>query len=201
MRGILALGASLLFASAVVAQVQQSELRKPSDFDGITDQKARSVALFEEMTKVITSPRCINCHPRDDHPRQGDDMHLHRPAVVRGVDDTGAPGLHCDTCHGQEQTAFVGSPGSIPGHEGWRLAPLSMAWIGFTHKEICEELKDPKRNGNRSLADIVNHHLTEPLVASSWQHGDVNRTPLPADHATFGALTRAWVDSGAACPD
>lgn len=201
MRGILPLVTSLLFASTVLAQVPEAGLRKPADFDGITDQRARSMALFEEMSKIITSPRCMNCHPRDDHPRQGDDMHLHRPTVVRGAEDSGAPGLHCAVCHGKQQTAFVGSKGSIPGHQPWRLAPLSMGWIGLTHREICEELKDPKRNGNRSLADIVTHHLTDELVGSAWHHGEVDRASLPGDQEAFGALTRAWVESGAACPD
>ena len=50
-------------------------------FDTITDQAARSVALFEEAGKVIQHPRCVNCHPAGDRPLQGDDSHPHVPWV------------------------------------------------------------------------------------------------------------------------
>ena len=38
-------------------------LKPVSAFARITDEKARSVALFVEAARVITSPRCMNCHP------------------------------------------------------------------------------------------------------------------------------------------
>ena len=38
-------------------------LKPVSAFASVTDEKARSVALFVEAAKVITSPRCMNCHP------------------------------------------------------------------------------------------------------------------------------------------
>lgn len=200
MRFIL-LPASLLLAGVALAQAPQQALRKPADFEGIADQKAKSVALFEEMSRIITSPRCMNCHPRDNIPRQGDDMHLHRPAVARGAEDAGIAGLHCTACHGQQKTAFLGSKGSIPGHQPWRLAPLSMGWVGLSRGEICQQLKDLKRNGGRSLEDIVKHHATDQLVESAWHNGEVNRASLPGDQKAFAELTRAWVDTGAACPD
>jgi hypothetical protein len=46
-------------AQPVVAQ----ELRPASSFGSIADQRARSIALFEEAGKVLQHPRCVNCHP------------------------------------------------------------------------------------------------------------------------------------------
>ena len=66
---------------ALLAREAPPALRGPSAFAGIKNQDARSVALFQEMGKVIQSPRCINCHPRTDRPLQGDDMHPHVPAI------------------------------------------------------------------------------------------------------------------------
>jgi hypothetical protein len=66
-----------------IAQVSES-LRPPSAFTDIADRAARSRALFAEAAKVITSPRCMNCHPAGDSPSQGDDEHVHRPAAFRG---------------------------------------------------------------------------------------------------------------------
>jgi hypothetical protein len=51
-----------------------AELRDVNSFAGIADQTIRSRALFQEAAKVITSPRCMNCHPADDHPTQGNDL-------------------------------------------------------------------------------------------------------------------------------
>jgi hypothetical protein len=125
----------LLWTGAASAEIDG--LREPADFAGIADATERSVAIFEEMSKVITHPRCINCHPIEGGPRQGDDM---RPHV-------------------------------------------------------------PPRNGGRSLEDIHHHHLTDALVLNSWRTHGVGRTPLPGNPEVFAELTRAWIDTGAACPD
>jgi hypothetical protein len=52
MRFTLLLVTSLRLAGSVLAQVPQTSLRKPADFDGMTDQRAKSIAHFEEMSKV-----------------------------------------------------------------------------------------------------------------------------------------------------
>ena len=75
-----------------VAQAQSRDLREASSFSAITEQAARSQALFTEAAKVLTSPRCMNCHPAGDHPTQGNDMHVHAPTADRKVGS-------CQTCH------------------------------------------------------------------------------------------------------
>src|SRR4051812_7307305 len=84
----------VLFASpfAQVAAQSPNELRAPSDFANIPDTAARSKAFFNESAKVITSPRCMNCHPAGNHPLQGDDKHVHEPPVERGAGGTGVAG-------------------------------------------------------------------------------------------------------------
>ena len=72
-------------ADAVLAEMaQRTSLRPVSAFSTISDRNARSVALFEEAGKVITHPRCANCHPVST-PAQGDDRHPHSPPVTRGI--------------------------------------------------------------------------------------------------------------------
>ena len=197
----------LLFASFLVftipsAYAQQNDLKTPEAFRDIGDAKQRSATLFEEMTKVITHPRCMNCHPVDDNPRQGDDRHIHVPPMVRWDDsDFGPPGLRCSSCHSVKDIKFSGMTGTIPGHDPWRLAPKSMGWIGLTHAEICQQLKDPKRNGGRNLEAIIEHHATDKLVGSAWHSSDKSRTPAPGSQEIFAALTKAWVETGAVCPN
>ncbi|SMF18881.1 hypothetical protein SAMN06265365_10330 [Tistlia consotensis] len=174
-------------------------LKSVEDFAGIADQRQRSLALFQEIGKVVTHPRCVNCHPRGDSPLQGDDGHLHQPPVQRGEADFGVAGMHCNTCHGTQNVAFLAKPGSIPGHEPWMLAPKTMAWEGKSLGEICTQLKDPARNGNRSLAEIQDHMANDGLVGWGWHPGP-GRTPVPGTQKQFGELVKAWIDSGAACP-
>lgn len=186
--------------TATAALAAGAELRRPEAFDGIQDKTERSVALFNEMAKVITHPRCMNCHPADNIPRQGDERRIHRPLLVRGGEASFGPaGLHCNSCHGAENVAVPGQGRDIPGHEPWQLAPASMAWIGLSVPEICAELKDPARNGNRSLADIHKHNSTDGLVGWGWHPGK-GREPAPGTQEIFGDLTQAWIDTGAACP-
>src|SRR6187549_2939506 len=101
-----------------------------ASFSDIADQGERSRALFHEIAKVITHPRCMNCHPAEDRPLQGDDRHEHLPPVPRGEAGLGVPGLACSSCHTERNFTLVGvgtSYKSIPGHPRWQLAPVEMA--------------------------------------------------------------------------
>ena len=179
----------------VLPPVGPGELRAPEAFAAIADRTERSRALFLEATRVMLHPRCANCHPSDDSPRQRDDGQLHDPPVARGEGDKGVPGLQCTSCHQDTNLALA----RVPGAPEWHLAPLKMAWIGHSPGAICEQVKDPERNGGKTLAQIVDHSAHDKLVAWGWAPGS-GRTPAPGDQARFGALVAAWVESGAACP-
>ena len=189
-------GAGLLACfMSCAAFAQPTDLRTPQSFDSITDKTARSKAIFQEAGKVIMSPRCQNCHPNGDRPTQGNDMHLHLPMVVRGPADMGATALRCMTCHQGANFA----PAGVPGNPKWHLAPLSMAWQGKSLGQICAQIKDTKRNGGKTLAQISEHMGHDDLVGWAWNPG-ANRTPAPGTQAQFGQLIEAWIASGAACP-
>lgn len=171
-------------------------LRPPSAFAHLTDPTARGQALFTELAAVLASPRCANCHPTDDAPRQGDDSRPHEPPVVRGPADQGAPGLECTTCHPATNPALA----AIPGAPGWHLAPRSMGWLGRTPAELCRALVDPAQNGGRTPDALVEHVSHDALVGWAWAPGG-GRTPAPGTQAELGALARAWADAGAPCPE
>lgn len=175
-----------------------AELRPVSSFAAIGERQARAAALFTEAGKVLQHPRCVNCHPRTDRPLQGDAMQLHQPPVVRGKDGHGPVAMECRSCHGTknfEATTTV----TIPGHGNWHLAPISMAWEGRSLREICLQIKDPKRNGGKSMKQMVEHMAHDSLVGWGWQPG-TGRTPAPGTQSQFGELIQAWVDTGAHCP-
>jgi hypothetical protein len=77
-----ALPANVLTAYAV-SGVASDNLGSVESFSSISDPAARSTAYFTELGKVLTSPRCLNCHPAGDRPRQGDTARLHQPPVER----------------------------------------------------------------------------------------------------------------------
>jgi hypothetical protein len=192
--GALAIIGIRLAVSAATPQPAAS-LKPVSDFASIVNERQRSIALFTEAGKVVTSARCLNCHPLGDRPAQGNDGHPHMPLVVRGVDGFGAVGMRCTTCHGPENFDAA----RLPGHPAWHLPPIEMAWAGKSLGEICKQIKDPKRNGGMSMEQLVHHMAKDSLVGWGW-HPGAGRTPAPGTQAEFGDLIKAWADSGAACP-
>jgi hypothetical protein len=119
----------LLCCTAVVGSVAGSAqtsntLQPPSAFVSISDASERSRAIFAEAAKVLTHPRCMNCHPATDRPLQGNDMHPHEPLVTRETS--------CVTCHTDRNFTVMerASYRSIPGHPRWMVAPIEMAWEG-----------------------------------------------------------------------
>lgn len=190
---VLVLRAGLL----VDATAQSSDgLRSPASFSSIADESQRSQAYFTELGKVLTHPRCLNCHPVGDRPRQGEHGRLHQPPVERGPDGFGSAGLRCPICH--LEVNFDAA--RVPGHPQWHLAPFEMGWQGKSLHDICIQIKDPARNGGRSLADLVHHIGDDTLVGWAWAPG-FGREPAPGTQKEAGALVEAWANSGAACPD
>ena len=149
--------------------------------------------MFEAIASVVMHPRCINCH-QDQSPRQGDARTVHVPLVVRGKDGHGAPTQPCQTCHQTTNTA----DGFVPGVEDWHLAPLSMLWEGRSKEQICEQIKDPARNGGRRTGEqVIEHMKTDPLVLWAWAPG--RRTTPPLSHEKFVEALEAWVQAGMPC--
>jgi hypothetical protein len=196
---ILLAGAVTIVAVGMAVSAAQPDpaqtLRSVQAFASVADEKERSLALFQEAGKVITHARCMNCHPAGDRPAQGDDRHPHTPLVVRGVDNFGAVGMRCTTCHGPANFDAAG----IPGHPEWHVAPIEMAWVGKSLGQICQQIKDPARNGGKSMEELIHHMSEDSLVGWGW-HPGVGREPAPGTQQEFGALIKAWVDTGAVCP-
>jgi hypothetical protein len=151
-------------------------------------------ASFDPIGSVVMHPRCINCH-QDKSPRQGDARTVHQPLVVRGKDGHGAPTQPCQTCHQATNTA----DGFVPGVATWHLAPLSMLWEGRSKQQICEQMRDPARNGGRRTGkQVIEHMKSDPLVLWAWTPG-AGRTTPPLSHEKFVEALEAWVSAGMPC--
>lgn len=159
--------------------------------------KETSSAAFEAMMPVLRHPRCMNCHSKGDFPRQGDDSHPHIMDIRRGPGGQGVNGVQCSTCHQDHNLAGIHMP---PGAPGWELPSpvMPMIWEGLSDQQLCELLKDPKQNGHRTIAQIVEHMHT-PLVLWGWNPGE-GRTAIPYPEQRFMENVRVWAQNGAACP-
>jgi hypothetical protein len=151
--------------------------------------------LFTPIADVLRHPRCMNCHPRDDRPRQGNDAHIHQQNVVRGDDNLGFVNMRCTSCHGEENNQASG----VPGAPTWHLAPLSMGWQGLTNPQLCAVLKDEKLNGGKTVAALVEHMTNDKLVLWGWTPGG-KRDPVSTPHATFVTHLTRWASASAPCP-
>jgi hypothetical protein len=181
---------------------EPAPLREAASFESIADPSERALAMFEEAGKVIQHPRCVNCHPKGDSPLQGMEMKVHQPPVTRGEGGMGAPGMMCTTCHGPANVDVVAQAEtlkSIPGDPAWHLAPIEMAWEDKSLGEICAQIKDPERNGGKTMDELVEHMAHDGLVGWGWNPG-AGREPAPGSQAVFGELIRRWAADGAPCP-
>lgn len=192
------LAAAVLTAAATAGPAGEDArgLRSPADFASIPDPAERSAALFAEAGKALLHPRCVNCHPAGDSPLQGEDGRLHEPPVTRGRGGSGIVGMQCSACHTDENF----DPGRVPGAPHWMLAPRQMAWEGLTLAELCAQLRDPERNGGRTLDELTEHFAEDELVGWGWSPG-AGREPAPGSQRALGELIRAWAETGAACPE
>ena len=158
---------------------------------------AAAAAAFEALVPALRNPRCMNCHSTGDYPRQGDDSHPHTMDIRRGPNGDGVNAVKCSSCHQDRNMVGIHTP---PGAPGWHLPSpaMPMIWEGLSDRGLCELLKDPKQNGNRTVAQIV-QHMSTPLVFWGWHPGD-GRTPIAMPQQLFLAKVSEWATKGAACP-
>lgn len=160
----------------------------------------KSKQAFDKMMAVLTHKRCVNCHPNDNIPKQGEDSHPHYFGLQRGKSNHGYEALECNTCHQSENNAYSG----VPGAPEWSLAPASMKWEGLTRIEIAKSMMDPERNGGRTPEEIM-HHLTEhALVLWAWTPGvnaeGIAREKPPVSKEDYIKAVKEWFEEGAVIP-
>ena len=160
-----------------------------------TATAAESVAAWEKIATVVEHPRCLNCH-QVESPRQGDSRRLHVPLVVRGEDNMGVTGMRCTTCH--SQTGNNPTSG-VPGAPGWSLAPLEQNWQGLSSGDICRQVRDPKRNGNKDAEKMITHFADDELVGYGW-HPGAGREAVPMPRAELVEHVKTWLAGGSECP-
>ena len=187
------MAASSVMLSAAVAQQTAGEA---------SSSRSQGLEAWAKIHEVFSHPRCANCHVDDGRPRwsgpsYGDEARYHGMFVGGDPDQMlGKPGLMCTTCHSVENADVPHGP---PGAEVWFLAPKEFVWFEKSSAEICEQVKDPARNGGRSMTDLETHVAEDHLVAWGWKPGP-GREPAPYSAAETAANISVWAANGAPCP-
>ena len=162
---------------------------------GAQADPAPVTADFLVVARMLQSPRCQNCHPVGDAPLVGDNGRRHAMNVSRRSPPSGLP---CATCHRTGNAPVANGPPGVP---GWHMpsADLPMVFEGRTPRALCEQLKDPARNGGKSLEALREHFASDPIVLWGWSPGP-GRTLPPMPHAELVKHVGDWIAAGAPCP-
>lgn len=163
--------------------------------------KEQGIAAYDTIHQVLQHPRCRNCHPGSDQPLQGDEGRVHDQNVQRGPEGKGAVGMNCTTCHGPANPPASYGEHAPPGEpKPWAMPPadMKMVFVGMSPADLCEQLKDPARNGHKDMK-ALREHWEDPLVKWGWNPGG-NRAPVSIPHDKLVAAFETWAAAGAPCP-
>lgn len=105
--------------------------------------------------------------------------------------------MRCGSCHSEQGN---NEASRVPGASDWKMPPRERAWAAMSIGEMCRTLKDPKKNGRRSLRGIIKHFEDDPLTHWGWDPGGT-RESVPMPHDVFLEFAEEWVRTGAHCPD
>lgn len=192
---------------------QKSEDKKAKPIVKAVGKEA-ALAQWAKVYTVLSHPRCANCHVgKDNRPRWsgphykysfGVDQDWSYHAMNINGGKASAPGgiregsqtLPCTTCHMQSNSPTHHGP---PGAPIWALAPVEMEWWKKSSPQICAQIKDPARNGKRTLEQVAHHIEHDALVRWGWNPGP-GRQPAPLSAQETAFALRVWAKSGAPCP-
>ncbi|MEW6640981.1 MAG: hypothetical protein AB1586_10790 [Pseudomonadota bacterium] len=158
--------------------------------------------LWSKIYEVFSHPRCANCHVGPDNvpiwsgSSYGPKPRPHGMNINAGMSRIGAETIACGTCHGLHNSQVPHGP---PGAQEWLLPPPDMQWFGKSSAEICAQIKDPARNGGRTIDKIAEHIAQSEVVHWGWAPGP-GREPAPSSAAQLVEFVREWGAAGAPCP-
>lgn len=176
--------------------------------------ESEGLAAFSRIFEVVSHPRCANCHVgKDNIPRwsgpsyapfpPGQDWKYHGMNINAGESRIGNETIPCSTCH--QTTDDLESEPHAPPHFGidWALAPVEFEWFGKSENFVCNQLKDPERNGGRDWMGLA-HHLVDdaghrgPVLWGWSPSGGREAAPYSLQEHVDDVLK--WGVAGQPCP-
>jgi len=167
--------------------------------------REEGLAAFSRIYEVASHPRCSNCHVGADNrpmwsgPSYGE-TRPHGMNVNAGESRIGAETLPCSTCHAYRDTLNDVPHAAPQVAMSWKLAPVEAAWFGRSLVEICEQLRDPERNGDRDMLALAAHLDHDLILHWAWTPGG-GREPAPYSLQEHVDDILIWGVAGMPCPE
>ena len=187
---------SILSVSAIAETAV--EINPPAE-GSVTREEG--LAAWSRIYEVASHPRCSNCHVGSDNipmwsgPSFGEPQ-KHGMHIDANITRIGAGKLMCMSCHFGSTSD---TPHSAPGVDAiWQLAPVEAEWFGKSSDYICNQLRDPERNGDRTYLEIANHLDHDVILHWAWEPGGT-REPAPYSLQSHVNDILTWGVAGMPC--
>ena len=174
----------LAFAHTAFAADDEIKITPP---EAGSVSKAQGLEAWGRIFEVASHPRCANCHtgpsdkPMWSGPSYGEPR-VHGMNIRAGASRIGAESVLCHTCHTTKREDWEdanSTPHAAPKVAmAWALAPPEAHWFGRSSEQICEQLRNPKTNGNRNMLQIAEHLNHDLILHWAWAPGG-GREPAP----------------------
>lgn len=201
MRKIAIAVAAMLLGAPLVWAAGENVVIEPPAEGSVTREEG--LAAWNRIFEVASHPRCSNCHVGEDNipmwsgPSYGE-ARPHGMNINAGESRIGLEYVTCATCH-FERAGLNDVPHAAPQVAmPWQLAPVEAEWFGKSSDEICNQLRDPDRNGNRTFLDLAAHLDHDLILHWAWNPGG-GREPAPYSLQEHVNDVLAWGVAGMPC--
>ena len=177
MKNTFAMTAACLVATSSSFAAETVKIDPPAEGSVSVEQ---GLDAWKRIYEVASHPRCSNCHVGADNrpmwsgPAYGK-TRQHGMNVTAGDSRIGAETILCSTCHTTKSEDWADAntmPHAAPRVAmDWRLAPVEAEWFGKSSEEVCSQLRDPERNGDRSFMELAEHLDHDLILHWAWSPG------------------------------
>lgn len=188
------------FAFAAFAEGENVVINPPAE--GTISREA-GLDSWSRIYEVTSHPRCANCHVGADNipmwsgPSYGQ-ARPHGMNVNAGDSRIGVEYVQCSACHAYRDGANDLPHAAPQVAMNWQLAPVEAEWFGKSSVEICNQLRDPDRNGGRDFNEIASHLDHDLILHWAWSPGGT-RAPAPYSLQEHVNDILAWGVAGYPC--
>lgn len=200
MKKILSALALVAVAFPVSSEGENATINPPAEG---SVSREEGLEAWSRIYEVASHPRCSNCHVgADNRPMwSGPSYGKTRPHAMNinaGESRIGAETLPCSTCH-VERVSLNDIPHAAPQVAmAWQLAPVEAEWFGKSSEEICNQLRDPERNGDRDMLALASHLDHDLILHWAWNPGG-GREAAPYSLQEHVDDVLAWGVAGFPC--
>lgn len=195
-----------LFAAAPVFAAGAAVIDPPEE-GSVTQEEA--LEAWSRVYEVASHPRCSNCHvgpsnrPMWSGPSYGR-TRVHGMNINAGESRIGAETILCSTCHTTKHEDYANAnmtPNAAPRvATDWQLAPVEAEWFGKSSVEVCNQLRNPDLNGDRTFLAIAEHLDHDLILHWAWNPGG-GREPAPYSLQEHVNDVLVWGVGGMPCPN